>query len=78
MVKNANTETNQKNENSNKDFSGLLILLLDHLKILQKFVQILINKNGVKGKEAMHNIIKKNHQGSPWEFTTEVNLWRLW
>jgi len=39
---------------------------------------MLINKNGVKGKEDIHNTIKKNHQGSPWEFTTVVNLWRLW
>ena len=28
----------------------------------------------VKGKEATHNTDRKNHQGSPCEFTTEVNL----
>ena len=32
----------------------------------------------MRGKEAIHNTIKKNHHGSPWEFTTDVNLWRLW
>ena len=65
IVKKTNTANSQKNENSNNDFSGFFISLLDHLDILQKFFQILINKNGVSGKDAIHNTIKKNHQGSP-------------
>ena len=65
IVKKLNTVINQKNENSNKDFSGFLISLLDQLDILHTLLQILINKNGVKGIEATHNTIKKNHQGSP-------------
>ena len=64
-VKKTNTEINQKNENSNNDFSGFLITLLENLDMLQRFSQILTNKNGVKGKEAISNMIKKNHQGSP-------------
>tara|TARA_B100000700_G_C14229955_1_gene483227 strand:- start:72 stop:296 length:225 start_codon:yes stop_codon:yes gene_type:complete len=74
MVKKINTEINQKNENSNNELAGLFILLLFHLNILRQLRQILINKNGVKGKEAIHKTIRKNHQGSPCEFTTEVNL----
>ena len=65
IVKKTNTAINQKNENSNNDFSGFLISLLDNLDIFKIFVQILINKNGVRGKEATDNTIKKNHQGSP-------------
>ena len=59
-------QINQKNENSNKDLSGFFITLLFNLNILQKLFQILINKNGVNGKDAMHKTITKNHQGSPW------------
>ena len=78
MVKKMNIEINQKNENSNNEFSGFLISLFENLEILLKFFQILINKNGVKGNDAIHKTMKKNHHGSPWEFTTEVNLLRLW
>ena len=66
IVKKKNTQINQKNENSNKDLSGFFITLLSNLNILQKLIQILINKNGVKGKDAMDKTITKNHQGSPW------------
>ena len=34
IVKKTNTANNQKNENSNNDFSGFLIRLPDHLDIL--------------------------------------------
>ena len=44
------------------------------MRDLQKLFQMLINKNGVKGNEAMDSTITKNHQDSPWELTTDVNL----
>ena len=65
IVKKKNTEINQKNENSNNDLSGSFTTLFSNLNILQKLLQILINKNGVKGKDAIDKTITKNHQGSP-------------
>ena len=64
-MKKINTAINQKNENSNNDLSGFFITLLVNLNILQKLVQMLNNKNGVKGKEAIDKTIKKNDQDSP-------------
>ena len=65
IVKKTNTANSQKNENSNNDLSGLFIFLLPNLNKLHRLFQILNNKNGVKGKEAIHITTKKNHQGSP-------------